>query len=55
MDNSLVKQKNHTGWLLLAIGVAILLYLLLESRQRSIKLDEALQQTTTPTIKTNQP
>jgi hypothetical protein len=48
------KPKNHIGWLL-AIGIAILLYLLVESRQRSKQLDEALQQTTTPTIKPNEP
>jgi uncharacterized membrane protein YccC len=48
------KSKNYIAWLL-AIGIAILLYLLVESRQRSKKLDEALQQTTTPIIKPNQP
>jgi hypothetical protein len=54
-DQPLHKQKNYTAWLLLTIGVAILVYLLLESRQRSRRLEKALQQTTIPTAKPNQP
>jgi hypothetical protein len=53
MSTLLQKSKNHIGWLLLAAGIAILVYLLVESRQRSRQLEEALQQTTTPAIKPN--
>lgn len=41
---STMKLKNYWGYLLLAALITLLLYLLLESRQRSRKIDEALKQ-----------
>ncbi len=41
-----LKLKNYWGYLLLAIIIALLLYLLLESRQRTKQIDETLKKTT---------
>ncbi|NII29781.1 hypothetical protein HB364_32180 [Pseudoflavitalea sp. X16] len=38
-------KKNHIGYWILAIGMLLLLYLLVESWQRSRKIDDALKQT----------
>lgn len=38
-----LKLKNYWGYLLLAVITALLLYLLLESRQRSKQIDETLK------------
>lgn len=41
-----LKLKNCWGYLLLAVITALLLYLLLESRQRTKQIDETLKKTT---------
>lgn len=42
-----LKFKNYWGYLLLAVITALLLYLLLESRQRTKQIDETLKKSTT--------
>jgi hypothetical protein len=41
----LPKEKDHTGYWVLAITIILLLYLLFESLQRSQKIEEVLKQT----------
>jgi hypothetical protein len=41
----LTTKKNQIGYWLLAIGMLLLLYLLVESWQRSRQIEEALKQT----------